>query len=130
VRVGQRGAHGRDHGLEAGLAQRDHVRVALDDDGAVLLRDRGTRQVQAVEDVALLEEVALGRVHVLAPQRVVLAQLARLEADDAPARVREREHQPPREVVAAALVDEARSPQLLLREPLLLRLAREARSRR
>src|SRR5215211_3589226 len=41
--LGERGSHRGDDRLEAGLAQRDHIGVALDDDGAVLLRDRTTR---------------------------------------------------------------------------------------
>ena len=56
-------------------AQRNHVGVALDDDRAVLLRDRRPSEVQPVEDVRLVEELALGRVDVLASQRVVLVQL-------------------------------------------------------
>ena len=71
-------------GSKPGLPQRDHVGVPLDDDRAVLLRDRRARQVEPVEDASLVEELALGRVHVLAAQRIVLVQLARLEADTRP----------------------------------------------
>ena len=102
--LGERGAHRGDHGLEARLPQGDHVGVALDDDRAVLLRDRGTREVEAVENAALLEEVALRRVDVLALERVVLAELSRLESDHPAACVGERKHQPWREVVVTALV--------------------------
>ena len=128
--LGERGSHRRDHGLEPRLPQRDHVGVALDHDGAVLLRDRGSREVEAVEDAALLEEVALRRVDVLALQRVVVAELARLEADHPAARVGERKHEPRREVVVAALVRQPGSAQLLRRESLLARLRREAVARR
>ena len=38
--LGQRRAHRRDDRLDPGLSQRDHVGVPLDDDRAVLLRDR------------------------------------------------------------------------------------------
>ena len=62
--------------------------------------------MEPVENVALLEELALRRVDVLALERVVVAEPACLEADHAPARVREREHEPEREVVVAALVRE------------------------
>ena len=60
--------------------------------------------MEAVEDVSLLEELALGRVDVLPAQRIVVAQPPGLESDDPAARVREREHQPEREVVVAPLV--------------------------
>ena len=86
--------------------------------------------MEAVEDVALLEEVALGRVDVLALERVVVVQLARLEADHAPPRVCEREHQPLWEVVPPALVREARSAQLVGAETLLPGLAGKSVSRR
>src|SRR5205814_889253 len=114
-----------DHGLEALLPERDHIGVSLDDDGAVLLRDRGPGQVEPVEDVTLLEQPAFGRVDVLRLERIVFAQLARLEAEHAPARVGEREHDALREVVVPATVDEARGEQLLLREPALGSLLRE-----
>ena len=111
--LGERRAHRRDDRLEPGLAQREHVGVALDDDRALLLRDRGARAVEPVEQVALAEELALGRVDVLRAQRVVLAQLARLEAAHPPARVGQREEQAPVEVVVAAPVDEPGRGELL-----------------
>ena len=128
--LGQRRSHRRHGRLEPRLAERDHVRVPLDDDGALLLRDRRPGEVEAVEHRRLVEELGLGRVHVLAAQRVVLAQLPCLEADHAPARVGEREHQPRREVVVATGVGQARGAQLVAREALLLRLAGEAGARR
>ena len=111
--LGERRAHRRDDGLEARLAQRDHVGVALDHARAVAARDRGARHVETVEQRALVEELRLGRVHVLRPQRVVLVQPPRLEADDAAARVGEREDEPALEVVAAALARQAGRAQLL-----------------
>ena len=111
--LGERRAHRRDHGLDPGLAQRQHVRVALDDDRALLLRDRRPCLVEAVEHVALPEELSLRRVDVLRPQRVVLAQLARLEPAHAAARIGEREEQAAREVVVAAAVHEPGGSQLL-----------------
>ena len=45
VMLGERRAHRRDHRLDAGLAQREHVGVALDHDRAALLRDRVARGV-------------------------------------------------------------------------------------
>ncbi len=124
--LGERGAHRCDNGLEPRLPQRDHVGVALDHDRAVLLRDRRTREVEAIEDAALLEEIALGRVDVLALQRIVFTQLARLEADHPAARVGEGEHEPGREVVVAALVRQPGGAQLLVREPLLACLRGQA----
>src|SRR5262249_55586961 len=73
----------------------------------------------------LAEELALRRVDVLAAERVVLAQLARLEADDAAARIAEREHEPPLEVVAAAAADQARGSELRLAESSLAGLAHQ-----
>ena len=98
--LGERGAHARDDRLEPRLPERDHVGVSLDDARAILFRDRGARLVEAVDDGALVEELRLLRVHVLAGQRVVVVELARLEAEHAAARVGEREHQPALEVVA------------------------------
>ena len=125
--LGQGRAHRRDDGLEPCLAQGDHVGVALDHDGAVLLRDRRPGEVEPVENVALLEQLALRRVDVLPLQRVVVVQLARLEADHPASGIGEREHQPRREVVVASLVGEPGCTQLLGGEPLLTRLARRAR---
>ena len=122
--LGQRGTHGRDDGLEAGLAERDHIGVSLDDDGALLFGNRGSRQVQAVEDRGLVEELPLRRVDVLPAQRVVVTQLPRLEADDSTARIGEREQQPLREVVVPARVREAGAAELLTREAFLLFWAR------
>src|SRR5213078_4333945 len=53
-----------------------------------------------------------------------------LEADDAPARVGDREEQPALEVVVAAAIDQPRAGQLLLHEPTLRGLARERRPAR
>src|SRR5205807_5271768 len=60
--LGERRSHGGDAGQEPDLAQREHVGVSLDDDGAVLLRDRLARTVEAVEEAAPLAEAALGSV--------------------------------------------------------------------
>ena len=127
--LGERGAHRGDDGLDPGLPEGDDVGVALDHDRAILLRDGSPRQVQAIEHVALLEELALGGVDVLPSQRIVVAELARLEADDPPPRIREREHQPEREVVVATGVREARGLHLLDGEASLARLRDEPGSR-
>ena len=55
---------------EPRLMEGEHVGVALDDDRAVLLRDRRPRPVEAVDERCLVEELALGRVHVLRLDRV------------------------------------------------------------
>ena len=94
------------------------------------LPDRRLRDMQAVQDRPLVEEVTFGRVHVLAAKRVVLAQLARLEAHHPAARVGEREHEAPREVVASPHCHEPRGPQFVLREPALARLLGETAPRR
>src|SRR5262249_32743392 len=79
---------------------------------------RGAGEVEPVQQVALAEEIALGRVDVLRAQRVVFVELPRLEATHPPARVGEREHQPAREVVVAAAVDQAGADELAAREAL------------
>ena len=103
--LGQCRPHRRNDGLDARLTQREHVRVPLDDHGALLLRDRSPRAVESVEQVALAKELSLGRVDVLGLQRIVLAQLARLEAEHTPTCIGEREEQAPEEVVVAAPID-------------------------
>jgi hypothetical protein len=57
-------------------------------------------------------------------------QLPRLEADDPPARIGKREHQPRREVVVSARVRQPGVAQLLARKTLLPRLLGEARAGR
>src|SRR6476620_8843742 len=71
LRLGERRAHRRNHRREARLAQREDVRVPLDDDRPVLARDRLPCRVQAVEEVALAEQLALPRVDVLRLERIV-----------------------------------------------------------
>ena len=123
-------AHRGDNRCEAGLAQREHVGVPLDDDPAVLARDRLPRGVEPVEEVTLPEQLALRRVDVLRLQRVVVVQLPRLEPPHAAARVGEREDDTPVEVVVAAAVGEPDRPQLVLRVALLQRSGREPRPTR
>src|SRR5581483_7705788 len=65
LRLRERRPHAGDDGPEAGLPQREHVRVALDDAGPLLLQDRVAGAVEPVDDVALAEELRLGRVDVL-----------------------------------------------------------------
>src|SRR4029079_3133441 len=77
------------------------------------------REVEAVEQVALAEEVALGRVDVLRAERVVVVEAPRLEAAGTTAHVGEREEEAPGEVVVAASVRQARPGDLVAREPLL-----------
>ena len=111
--LGERRAHAGDDRLEPGLAQREHVGVALDDAGAILLRDRGARTVEPVDDPALVEQLGLARVHVLRRERVVLVQAARLEPEHPAAGVGEREEQAPLEVVVPALPRQPGGAQLL-----------------
>ena len=109
--------------LHPARVQREHVRVALDDDHLARLGDRRARAVDAEELAALVVEVALGRVHVLRP--LVVAHRARAEAEHAPARVGEREHDPAAEQVAEAALapapPEPRPGELLLVEAVALR---------
>ena len=72
-----------------------------------------------------MEEIGLGRVHVLGRDRVALGEPPRAEAEHAPAAVGQWEDEPPGEVVVAAPVDEARRDELLLRVAALARLGRE-----
>jgi hypothetical protein len=102
--------------------QRKHVRVTLHDDRLVLLGDRRAGAVEPVDDPALPEELAFGRVDVLGLDRVVVVQAARAEAQHPAARVREREDEPAREVVVPAAVDETSGDELVLRVALLARL--------
>src|SRR6266540_6260639 len=125
--LGQRGSHRGDHWLDPSLAQREHVRVPLDDHRSLLLRDRGARPVESVQEVAFPKELALGRVHILCAQRIVLAQLPRLEAEHASACIGEREEQPAGEVIVAAPIDESCGEELVAREAAIERLARERR---
>ena len=114
LRLRERGSHRGHDGLEPGLVQRENVRVALDHDRAVLLGDRRSCEVKPVDERALAEELALGRVHVLRRNRVVVAETTRPEAEHAPSAVREREDEPARVVVVAAPVHEPGGDQLLL----------------
>ncbi len=116
----ERRAHGRDDGQEAGLPQRDHVGVSLDDDRAIFLRDRLPGAVEPVEQVALLEQIALGRVDVLRLQAIVVVEPPRLEAAHVAARIGERKEQPALEVVVASAVREPGREQIVSREILLL----------
>src|SRR5204862_4225943 len=113
-----------DHRLDAGLPQREHVRVPLDDDRALLFRNCAACTIEAVQQIALSEELTLGRVDVLRADRIVLSQLASLKAEHASACVRDGKEQPPGEVVVAAPVDEPRREKLLAREAFLQGLAR------
>ena len=124
---GQRRPHRRDDGLEAGLPKREHVRVTFDDDRAIVLRNRAARLAQSVQEVAFPEDVALRRVDVLPTKRIVLEQLARLEADDSSSGVGEREHESPAEVVVAARGREPGRLELVERVALGERLLRQRR---
>jgi hypothetical protein len=123
--LGERGSHRSDHRPETRLPEGEHVSVALDDQRPFFPRDRGARTVEPVEQVALTEQLSLRRVDVLRLERIVLAQAARLETDDAGARVGDREEQSALEVVVAAPIEEPCPCQLLPGEAALAGLARE-----
>ncbi len=78
----QRRARRRDDVLHAGLVHRDHVGVALDQDGVFVLLDRLLGEVEAVELALLAVDLALGRVLVLG-YVLVGAQRAAAEGDHA-----------------------------------------------
>ncbi len=120
-------AAGGDGGRDAREMTGHDVGVTLDDHRAGRLRDVLLRQVDAVEDLGLLVDRGLGGVEVLGPV-VRLVELAGAEADDVPADVADRPHQPAAEAVdgaAAALLGEAGEEQLLVAEALAAQEARE-----
>src|SRR4029077_1059041 len=53
--LGQRGSHRRDDRLDSGLAEREHIGIALDHHGALLLGYGRARKVEPVEQVTLAE---------------------------------------------------------------------------
>jgi hypothetical protein len=124
----ERSPHRCDDRLQPGLAKREDVGVPLDHDRALLLRDRRARPVEPVEQVALAEELAFGRVDVLRAERVVLSQPTSLKAAHPPACIGERKEQPSGEVVVSAPVDEAGARELGRAEALITRLPRQRRA--
>jgi hypothetical protein len=78
--------------------QGEHVHVALDHHHLAALADGGARAVEAVQQLALLEERGLGGVEVL---RHAVVEQPTGEADDAAERVADREHHPATEPVVA-----------------------------
>src|SRR5215218_10437933 len=121
----ERGSHRGDDGAPATLMESEHVGIALHDDCLVLLGDRCARPVEPVDDSALAEKLALGRVHILRLDRVVVVEAPRAEAKHPAARVREREDEAPGVVVVATAVDEAGCDQLVLGIALGASLPRE-----
>ncbi len=89
-----RGGGGPERGhrvVDAVLGERDDVHVALDDDDAAGIADRVTREEEAVELAALREQRRLRRVQVLG---LALPDHPAAEADDLPAGVVDRKHDP------------------------------------
>ena len=83
---GERRPHRGHDVLVPRLVEAEHVGVALDDDRLLGTRDRRAGQVQAVERLALVQERALGRVHVL--RAGLVGRQAAAECDRAAARGR------------------------------------------
>jgi hypothetical protein len=128
--VGERRPHRGDDRRKTGLPQRDHVGIPLDDDRPILAGDRLLGEIEAVQEVALAEQLALRRVDVLRLQRVVPVELPGLEAADASAPVGQRKDDPALEVVVASPVCEPHREKLLLRVALLHRTRSEPRTAR
>lgn len=121
------GAAGRDGGGDAGEVAGHDVGVALDDDGPADLGDVLLGQVDAVEHLGLLVDRRLGRVEVLGAV-VVVAELARAEADDIAADVPDGPHEAAAEAVdgaAATVLGEAGEDQFLVGEALAAQEAGE-----
>ena len=95
--LGQRGAHQPDRVAQPRLVQGDDVGVALGQQHLARLRGVGPGQVGGEEVAALVEDGRLRGVEVL--RLLVGAGRARPEAQDAPARVAERERDAPPEAV-------------------------------
>src|SRR6266511_2068507 len=114
--------------LDSGLLQREHISVSLNHYRTLLLRDRRTRPVEAVKEIALAEELTLRRVHVFRAQRIVVAELARLETKHAAASIGERKQQPSGEIVVAAPVHEAGRDELFASEAAAERFTHERRA--
>jgi hypothetical protein len=120
--AGDRRPHHRHRLLDPGLMQGEDIGVPLDHDRAVGLGDRRFRLVDPIEQLALVEEVGLRRVHVLGA--LVVAHRPAAEAENAAAAVTDREHDASAETVVLAPVavalDEADAVQLLGAEAGLL----------
>jgi len=93
----------------------ENVGVALDDDRPAGFGDRRFGAVDAIEQLALVEEIGLGGVHVL--RTLVGAHRAAAEAKHATPAVADREHDPRPEAVvlaaAAAALDQPDPAQLV-----------------
>ncbi len=121
------GTAGGDGGGDPGEVAGHDVGVALDDDGPAALGDLLLGEVDAVEDLGLLVDRGLGGVEVLGSV-VVVAELARAEADDLAADVLDRPHEPAAEAVdgaAAAVLGEPGEDQLLVGKALAAQEAGE-----
>ena len=100
LRLGDRGAVGRDGLGDAGAVEGDHVHIAFDHDQPLGGAARGAGAVDVVERAALVEERRVGGVEVFG---LALAEDAAAEGDDPAARVADRDHQPAAEAVVAVL---------------------------
>ena len=100
LRLGERGAVGRDDFGDAGAIERDDVHIAFDDDQPLGGAARGSGAVEIVERAALVEEGVSGRVEIF---RLAVAKDPPAEPDDSAARVADRDHQPSAEPVVAFL---------------------------
>ena len=88
--LGQRRAHRRNGVGETCLVQTDHIQVAFHNHRLILQTDGFARQVEAVEQMPLIEDRRLGGVQELG--HIIRVEDARPEARHAPALVADGEH--------------------------------------
>ena len=105
--VSERRAHQPDAIGDAGLVCRDHVEVALAEHRGPRASRLGAREVRREQPTALVVDLAVGAVEVLA--RILGVERAGTEAEDLAAGVTQREGDPPAETRVAALAGVARA---------------------
>ncbi len=103
--IGEGGPHGSDHVLHARLYESEDIRIALHHHYFISLGDGPPSLVQTVEQMTLLVERTLRRVHVL---RGFFPESPPSEPKDSPSMVDQREHESPSKPVVglARLADQ------------------------
>ncbi len=112
--LGRRRAEDGHDVARAALVRGHHVGVALDEHDVAALAHFGKCAIERVDEAALLEQVRLGRVHVLRPRLVAVVESSRAEAHDGTREVADGDrHAAAEEVVRPALVRAAHEPRAL-----------------